>query len=100
MEFISAATQRGNISEQELTSYLRNSRDKEILFGEEIQDFLKILYLRAIDIKTTAIEIESAQTDDERKQLIRRKSEQCKWFHDQFDESKRLFRKYLSIEKK
>jgi|ERR1043166_7759040 hypothetical protein len=100
MELIAAVTQRGNISDDELRKFARGSSDKEFLFGEEIQVFMKTLHDKAVDIQTLNLELDACDTEIERKRLIRNRSQLCKWFGDQFQSARKLFGEYLSITKK
>src|SRR5258708_28631447 len=91
MEFIATATRTGTVREEDLWKFARYSRDKEFIFGGEIQQFLKELHDKAVDLQTLGMELQAATTDADRRALNTRKSDICKWFNEQFATNRKLF---------
>ncbi|HXG06857.1 MAG TPA: hypothetical protein VNI77_05980 [Nitrososphaera sp.] len=100
MEYISHVVQHGNLSDDEWWKFLRNSRDKQFLFGKDVQDFIEALYNKGLDIQSINEALKHAPKGDERTRLSKRKTEIFQWFKSQFDESRELFSRYLRIDKK
>jgi hypothetical protein len=43
-EYLSFIDQTANVTHEELTKFLRNSKDKEFLFGDDVKEYLEHLY--------------------------------------------------------
>jgi len=101
MDYISSVVQTGGTTADRTTQFLRETKDREFLFGKEIHDFLGLLYKKGVDL-WTAQETTNAPhaNEDDRKALIYEARDLKKWFGDQFEVAKRLFDPYLRITKK
>ena len=99
MEFV---TQLGSISEDQLIAEAsrmrKRTRDAFFIFDKKIDDYLTILYRRAIDLSTDRTVAEMASTTaGERTRLINRAGETVKWFLVESDNMRALFAPYLSL---
>lgn len=100
MEYLSHIVQHHNISNEVLFKFLRGSKDKEFLFGENIKKYLEELYLKGLDLQLIAIELKNVPVGKKRDQMVGQSSEIFKWFMKRFDVSKRLFAEYLAVSAK
>lgn len=98
--FLSNIMATANVTNDQLFTFLRETRDQEFLFGKEIHDFIDKLYLRGVDLDTVNKTLESTPVGEERNRLVDQSSKIFHWFRDQFAESRKLFGEYLSIDKK
>jgi len=100
MEYISSIVQNHNVTNDLLFKFLRDSKDKEFLFGEDIKKHLENLYKKGLDLQLVEIELKPEPVGDKRSQMVKQSSEIAKWFSNQFEVTKRLFGEYLAIDKK
>lgn len=100
MEYISYVLQRSSLTDDEWWRFLRNSKDKSFLFGKDVQTFLESLYNKGLDLNSINEELKHTPVGEERNNLVKRKDDVFQWFKKQFDVSKNLFGKYLTIAKK
>ena len=95
MEYIGYIVKEKKITDEEWWKFLRNSKDKVFLFGEDVQQFLKELYERGSDFRIILKEEEKLDAD-----FVNQKAKLVDWFSKQFGVSIELFKKYLAIDKK
>lgn len=101
MEYLAYIAREGTINQQELIKFLRNSKDVDFFFGQDIQQFLSELYNKGVDLAKYDHKIKGrVLPDDEHGKLVDMESELLEWFLKQFEVSKELFKKYLAIDKK
>lgn len=103
MEYLSYIAVNNNITDQELHKFLRKTRDKELLFGKDVQDYLSKLYNKGAYFKLLKFKLDKSKDvvgDDKWKELVDRDSDMLKWFMEQSKVSKELFQKYIRIDKK
>lgn len=88
----------GTVTYQEAMGLLRNTKESEFLFKEDINKFLNELYKKGLDLelKTTLLEKQNNQTA--REKLVDEKRILFDWFEDQFKNASNLFGPYLKIE--
>ncbi|UCC78438.1 MAG: hypothetical protein JSW64_09115 [Candidatus Zixiibacteriota bacterium] len=100
MEYISKIVQSARVEDDELMKLLRNSKDKEFLFGSEVGDYIQSLYSHGVDLEKvrSLLDVEKNQTQRER--LVTQQTELFRWFKNQFEEGKRCFEPYLAIRSK
>lgn len=101
MEYLGFIARDRKITGEELNKFLRNSRDKEFLFGNDVQQFHNELYNKGVEFKKY-ISIVNSRTlpDEEHRKLVEKEAELFEWFLKQFDVSRTVFKKYLAIDKK
>lgn len=100
MQYLSYIGQNANLTQEELFKFLRNSKDKEFLFGSDVQDHLEELYKKGIELYTRNIVLEKEPVGDKRNELVDKQEKLLEWFSQQFDATKKLFGEYLAIDKK
>jgi len=75
MEYLSSVMQHTNATDENLFKFLRNSRDKEFLFGKDIQDHLQVLYEEGMRLNCIRQQLQSEPVGKERSSLVDRSSE-------------------------
>lgn len=100
MGFISNITSGTGNNDQLLFTFLREARDKEFLFGKEIQEFLIELYKKGNELDTHQKVYKDLPVGEERSRRVDKAGEIKKWFPEQYDTAKKLFAEYLKIDKK
>jgi hypothetical protein len=85
------------MTHERLFQFLRESKDKDFLFGTDVRSFLDGLYKRGVDLRTTQSIYAHMPVGDERTKHVNREDEIRKWFLDQLDIAKQLFGHYLAI---
>jgi hypothetical protein len=84
----------------EAHTFLRDTSEATFLFkGKRIPDFLKKLYLQAVDLQTTdrLLASERGTAPDLREERAEKAGQLREWFGQQFDECTGLLRKDLSL---
>lgn len=100
MEYLSFIEQNNRVTKEELFKFLRNSRDKEFLFGTEVRQYLKELYKKGVELNMRDIVLERESVSGKRAELLDKQVKLSEWFSLQFDVTKKLFGEYLTIDKK
>jgi hypothetical protein len=100
MQFLSSIAQDARVSQEELFKFLRNSKDKEFLFGKEVQEYLELLYKKGVRLNYLRKKSELERVEETRIKLVDEESDLVEWFAKQFEVSKALFAEYLEIGKK
>jgi hypothetical protein len=100
MDYISFVVREARMTNERLFQFLRESKDKEFLFGNEVHSFLAELYKKGVDLRTRPLVYQRMPDGDARTAEITREGETLKWFGDQFETAKRIFEPYLSITRK
>ena len=88
------------VKNDELMKFLRDSKEKEFLFKEDLQEYLEKLYKKGVNLMALGKKIEVESDDDKRSKLIDEQTELLEWFSKQLEISKKLFGEYLRIDKK
>jgi hypothetical protein len=100
IEFISKIVSNAKITNDELFSFLRNTRDRDFLFADDIKKYLNELYSRALELYSLENKLKSEPVGEQRNSDCDEESELLKWFSSQYDIARIKFGKYLSIKKK
>ena len=100
MEYIRFVIQSGNMTDEEMRRFLKESRDKDLLFGDEIQKHIDQLWRKGETFMLLHKRLERETNDVERNRLIDETGKGFEWFEHQHDVTKQLFSKYLKIDKK
>jgi len=101
MQYLSFIAEGRNITNEELIKFLRNLKDKEFLFGKDVQQFLDELYKKGVDfLRYKNILNDHNLPMEKREKLVDEEAALFEWFLKQFDESRSIFKKYLAIDKK
>jgi hypothetical protein len=78
------------------TKFWKDSKDKEFLFGEDVQQFLHLIFEKGSEL---GIILNALNEDEKNEQNINLKKESVSWFSKQLEESSVLFRNYLVVER-
>lgn len=100
MQFLSSIAQDARVNQEELFKFLRNSKDKEFLFGKEVQEYLELLCKKGVRLNYLRKKSELERVEETRIKLVDEESDLVEWFAKQFEVSKALFAEYLEIGKK
>ncbi|MGH7800255.1 MAG: hypothetical protein ACREOW_06435 [Thermodesulfobacteriota bacterium] len=100
MSFISNILIDAPVSKEDLLKFARESKEREFLFGDDVQKLLNEIHEKASSLRTTREASDKLPEGDERTELKTREGELHDWFNKQFDISKKIFRSYLLIKEK
>lgn len=100
MTFISSICQKANCPHESSFQFLRETKDMEFLFDDDVRTHLDCLYKQAIDLETTRSMMEPLPVGEERTRLANKQCELLKWFGSQLQVTKCKFRPYLEITRK
>jgi hypothetical protein len=100
MQYLSFIMQYANLTDEELFKFLRNSKDKEFLFGDDIKHYLEELYKKGNDLRLYNTLRKNETIEEKRVKAIEKEHELLEWFSKQLEESKKIFGEYLTIDKK
>ncbi len=89
--------EKGNVSNDDLSQFYSKTAESHFLFGHEISDYLTDIKKKVSRLMHLNKMLETAPIS-ERKKLVEKESELVAWFRNQFDETIKLFTKYLSFE--
>lgn len=85
----------------ELSSYsifLRNTRDAEFLFGNDVRIELELIRKNLIEIHSYRSRLEGVPVGDKRNEVVEKHSKLLEWVGDEFEVLSKLFAKYLKID--
>lgn len=100
MKYIGNIVGNANLTHQDNMEFLRKTHEIDFLFKDDIQKFLKELYKKGSSLILTHKLMEKPKDEAQRLKSIDEEIELLEWFSSQFEESRRLFNKYLSITKR
>lgn len=100
MKYIANIVGNANLTHQDNMEFLRKTNEIDFLFKENIQKFLKELYKKGSSLILTQKRMEKPKDEAQRLRSCDEEIELLEWFDKQFNVSKNLFKKYLSITKK
>ncbi len=100
MQYISDIVQKARVDNDELTKLLRNSKDKEFLFGPEVGEYIQSLHSQGAELMKVSSLLDAEQDQVKREKLAKQMAGLCSWFGSQFDEAKHIFEGYLAIRSK
>lgn len=80
-----------------LINYRREISEAYFLFDDELNQYFEKLYLEGLDLITKSVQIKEV-SGDEKKNLIKKRSDIVKWFINQNPILRDTIKKYLRIE--
>lgn len=97
--FASFIMQEAKVPYEELFRFAGNTHNALFLFGEEIENYCRLLYTKAIDLRTLQTKMERPERFDNASwsQTVDKETEIILWFNDQLREMKRKFYPYLRL---
>lgn len=99
-KYLASIAQEAKITHNELFDFLRNTKDSNFLFGTDVNDFLKLLYKKGVDLAHIGRVARTATIENQRLKAIDDEHYLLNWFSEQFDEANKVFGKYLKIDSK
>jgi hypothetical protein len=82
----------------QLRVFLQKTRESYFLFGDEIPEYLNLLYKAGVDLRHQTKKLSSdLPVGPERTRLADENGVLLKWFLDQFEVAQRKFGKYLRL---
>ena len=100
-EYVEFIEDHASINDDELRKFLRDCRDKEFLFGEDIQEYLGELRDKGRDLKFQVYRLSDAdRSGEERQAIVKKQEDLLRWFLKQSDTLRERFGRYLRIDKK
>jgi len=100
MKYIASIIREANAKDPELFSFSRDTKDAELLFGPEIKNYLRELYVKGVDLRTHHAIMEPLPVGEERSKHAKEIRDLCLYFGDQFEKTKSLFGEYIRIHEK
>lgn len=101
MNFISKVVQDANASREDIGKFIRETKDVNIFFEEEVSDYIDTLYKKAIELNHCNKMIESGKLESKKhKEYCDKDFEISLWFNDQFKDAKNIFLDYLNFKTK
>lgn len=99
MTFIAAVVHEGRVEREELRIFMVGSRDSIIFFKDDINDYLKDLYKKAIRLQYCEKKMKHLPVGEERSAYVDEDFELMTFFSNQHEECKLRFLTYLNFKK-
>jgi len=100
MGYIAGVAQTGRVEDDDLIKLMRNSKDKEFLFGSEVGEYVQSLYSQGAELMKVSSLLDAEKDQANRETLAKQKTVLFSWFELQFDTAKKRFEPYLAIRSK
>jgi hypothetical protein len=100
MQFLSEIYAKANVTNDELFAFLHDVRDKDLLFGKDVQELLEQIYLKAVDLNSIESELKHLPKGELLNNRVKDSSQLFKWFRSQRNACKEIIGDYLRIDKK
>ena len=101
LEYIEHVCVYDDIDHKIISKFRENSKYHDLLFGDDITEYLDLLYQKGMEFQMQNNRINKIKNNDSlRNEAIDKKSAIGKWFIEQHKESRILFGKYLRIKNK
>lgn len=98
MEFLDPIFSDGNVGVSATIAFLRKTRESYFLFGNDIEDYLKLIHDKAIALDALHSQIhESNLPDGDRSHLIDERTQLKMWFNKQPLVARDKFAKHLKL---
>jgi hypothetical protein len=100
-ELLGAVLRDGNVDTQKLNSFIVGSSEDEFLFDKEVSQLIDTIRTKAIHLQFVIgrLSDQSLGVCSERTKLAEEHFALLGWFTDQFEISKKIFKKYLAFTK-
>ncbi|MDP3024336.1 MAG: hypothetical protein Q8O10_02250 [candidate division Zixibacteria bacterium] len=87
------------VTDEESFKFLIDTRDKEFLFGKDVQELIDELYKRGLKLKLVQTRIDDERLNDEkRERIVDENFQLLQYFIEQSGVATEVFKKYLAIE--
>ena len=98
MSFIAAIVSQGTATDKDLSEFLRESKDRDLLFGNEVKEHLETLFKKGVDLMTHHKQMEPLPVGDERSKHASAICDLLLWFGDQYQATREVFYAYIKID--
>jgi hypothetical protein len=98
MGFIAAILTHGRPRPEDLNEFLRDSKDRDLLFGDAVKENLELLYKKGVELRTHQSLIDPLPVGDERTKHAKAIDELLNWFGDQYQCTRKAFYPYIKID--
>lgn len=95
--FISHVVSISDIDTNTALKFLRETREAEFLFDNEIIEYINELYKKALEVHAIVATYEPLPAGEQRGELIDKQFKLIEWFISQPEIASEKFRKYLSL---
>jgi hypothetical protein len=102
--FLSVIARDGSANFHQCTQFYSDASEAVFLFKKEIQEYIKQLYYKGIDLTTLHERLYPSDGSPglpkgkERSKVARKKKEVLEWFLNELDNSKWIFRKHMGVQ--
>lgn len=100
MAFVAGVVSGGTAKDTNLNAFLRDTKDGALLFGPDVSNYLRMLYSKAVDLRTHTAVMEPLPIGEERSRHVQAIHDLNVWFGDQLEEIRRVFSEYIEIHEK
>ena len=99
-EFIGRTVRQGDVDDESLYKFLRETAEANFLFGAEMGTYLHEIYLKAIDLQylEKAIKNPTSPVGEKREAIYDKRQIVFDWFKNQFNVAQEKFGKQLRFE--
>lgn len=99
-KYLTKIAQEAKISHNDLFEFLRNTKDSNFLFGNDVNDFLRLIYKKGVELAHINRIVETSKDEGQRSKAIDDEYSLLNWFSEQFDEANKIFGRYLKLDSK
>ena len=100
MKFVSSVVIAGQVNNEDLNTFMKETRDCNFFFNEEVTNYIDSLYKKAIKLIRNDKMIASGKVKDAKHEELCNESFVIQsWFSDQYPHIKNLFQDYLNFTK-
>jgi hypothetical protein len=97
MGFIASIVAQGDAKDEDLTKFLRDSKDRDLLFGDEVKEHLELLHRKGVDLRTHSKIMERLPIGEERTKHTTAIRDLNLWFESQYKATRQVFYPYIKI---
>ena len=99
MEFLSNISRFSQNADEASTKLLRDASESNFLFKPEVSEYIESLYMKGTELWAINEELKDTSEDpDDRKLNRKKKAEIVKWFHGQYEITRKMFKPYLTMD--
>jgi len=98
MGFITSIVRNGGVYTEEVFKFVRETKEREMLFGEDIHTFVTKLEKKALHLSGVTLKLEKLNVGEERTRLVDKERKMVEWFESQLKVAQELFGKYIRLD--
>jgi len=100
MEYLSSILHLGTTDSDHLIAFRRAYLERELLFGNEIRDFMRDLYIKGEQLRMVDDRLKGPPPTTDVGRILEERKGLAMWFEGQFEVAKELFKVYIHIARK